>query len=204
MPEAPKPKELNLTNENKKSTYAEVVKNSKIIYKNENKNKTENPKENNETVYVELNKNESSVKKADKASKERLVKEIIEEELTNQNISYRKKDKERIEETITDQNIPYRDEDSKLEDTNLDANTEIVPVRYLTQDEIIKQINAKYGIKEEDAPCWNCFSSDCTDKCNPTKTTLKKGDQTKLDEDNDDEDYPQNNICYECGKQLKW
>ena len=74
----------------------------------------------------------------------------------------------------------------------------------MTQDEIIKQINEKYGIKEDEDPCWNCFSSNCSDKCNSTKTSLNKVDQNKIEENNDDEDYPQNNICYECGKQLKW
>ena len=80
MPEKPKPKEINPQNEERKSTYAEVVKNSKIIHKNENKN-AEKLKENNKTIYVELgNKSnipsneECSIEKVIKASKEKLVK----------------------------------------------------------------------------------------------------------------------------------
>merc|ERR1712074_308481 len=43
----------------------------------------------------------------------------------------------------------------------------------------------------------------------PTNTNYMRYNQTPKEEfyqedvDND-EDYPQNNICYECGKQLKW
>merc|ERR1712105_3042 len=43
----------------------------------------------------------------------------------------------------------------------------------------------------------------------PTNTNYKRYNQTPKEEFyredvNDIEDYPQNNICYECGKQLKW
>ena len=43
----------------------------------------------------------------------------------------------------------------------------------------------------------------------PTNTNYRIFKQTPEEEFyqedvNDDEDYPQNNICYECGKQLKW
>merc|ERR1712074_180116 len=43
----------------------------------------------------------------------------------------------------------------------------------------------------------------------PTNTNYKRYNQTPKEEFyredvDDNEDYPQNNICYECGKQLKW
>ena len=54
-PEIPKPKETNSPKVKRTSTYAEVVKNSKVIHMTENKNKTtETVKENNKSVYVEL------------------------------------------------------------------------------------------------------------------------------------------------------
>merc|ERR1712030_264025 len=51
MPEKPKPKEINPQKEERKSTYAEVVKTSKVI--NEDKS-AEKLKENDKKIYVEL------------------------------------------------------------------------------------------------------------------------------------------------------
>ena len=67
-------------------------------------------------IKEELTNTDSTVKDTDETSKERLVKEIIEEELTNQNTPYRKQDKGSAEEI--NENIPYPSKDSKLEDTS--------------------------------------------------------------------------------------
>ena len=45
-----------------------------------------------------------------------------------------------------DKDNSNRKESKKEEETNLEADTETVPKKYMTTDEIIKQINEKHGI----------------------------------------------------------
>jgi hypothetical protein len=94
--------------------------------------------------------------------------------------------------------------ESKKKGTNLGADTETIPKKYIPTDEIINQINKKHGIKRNENPCGKCLSNDCKDKCDLIETNVNKIEQNKVEESNDNDNYPPNNICYDCGKQLKW
>ena len=48
------------------------------------------------------------------------------------------------------------------------------------------------------------FSKDYKDKCDVIETNFERIEQNKIEENNDNDNYPPNNICYDCGKQLKW
>merc|ERR1711984_35354 len=48
------------------------------------------------------------------------------------------------------------------------------------------------------------FSKDYKDKYDVIETNFERIEQNKIERNNDNDDYPPNNICYDCGKQLKW
>ena len=202
-PEVPKSQKPTSPKEKRIDTYAEVVKNSKITYMTETKdvtNKIENEKNKSDDMEIltkKLNNNPTKinidvVKNAsiNKKSEETLLK-------TNQETSKHMKDQDIVSQ--------------KVEVLNLNTDIEIKTDKYMTQDDIIKEIDDNdidiKEIKEVAAKagrCWNCFNSNCSDNCDPTNTNYMWDNQTQNEEEEDYENYPQNNICYECGKQLKW